>query len=92
MSNSAKNNLRSVGIVFTIVLALASVVGAAFITYDNTKEAKKDIALLQTKTQSLETKQARFEGIIDERTRNTQKRVDDIYDIVKDWEAVPSGK
>jgi hypothetical protein len=39
----------------------------------------------------LEQKQATFEGVIEERTRNTAKRVDDIYDIVKNWE-VADGK
>jgi len=87
MSETMRVNLRIVGIGLGIVLAMASVVGAAYIAYDDTKESKKDIGILKQQMHVMENKQARFEGIMDERTRNTAKRVDDIYDIVKDWEA-----
>jgi hypothetical protein len=33
----------------------------------------------------IEMEQSRFEGVMDERTRNTQEDVKRIYDIVKDW-------
>ncbi len=36
----------------------------------------------------LEMEQATFKGVMNERTRNMAKRVDDIYDIVKNWETV----
>ncbi|MCK5017553.1 MAG: hypothetical protein KAS32_10840 [Candidatus Peribacteraceae bacterium] len=86
MADTSKTSLRNVGIIFTVVFMCATVVGAAFITYDNTKQSKKDVALLESRMQDVETRQARFEGIMDERTRNTAKRVDDIYSIVKEWE------
>ena len=80
-----KNTLRGVGIVLGIVVTLASIVATASVTHDNAKTARIQAETNTERIQLLETKQARFEGMIDERTRNTAKRVDDIYSIVKDW-------
>lgn len=38
----------------------------------------------------IEQAQVRFEGIMEERTRNMSDNINRIYDIVKDWS--PSGK
>ena len=46
---------------------------------------------IDSRMDKLELEQATFKGVMDERTRNMSKRVDDIYDIVKNWETV-SGK
>ena len=84
-AEQTKFTLRNTGAALTIMLVLASIVGAAYIGYDNAKMAKNQSTANSVRMQALETKQARFEGIISERTANTAKRVDDIYDIVKEW-------
>jgi len=86
MSETVKINLSKVIACMTIVLMAASVVGAGYIAYDNAKSAKTAAESNADKIAKLETRQARFEGKMDERTANTLKRVDDIYDIVKEWE------
>lgn len=86
MSETVKINLHNTLVLLTMAIMLAGVVGAAYIAYDDAKESKAGVAALRTRMQTIETTQARFEGIIDERTKNTAKRVDDIYDIVKEWE------
>lgn len=86
MSDTIKINLTKISIILIVAMSLASVVGGGYIAYDNAKSAKITSEENKTAIGELKTKQARFEGIIDERTRNTQKRVDDIYDIVKEWE------
>ncbi len=40
---------------------------------------------IDNRMDKLEQDQATFKGVMDERTRNTAKRIDDIYAIVKDW-------
>ena len=86
MSETVKINLSRLAVIMTIVLTMASVVGAGYIAYDNAKTAKTQAAINADKIHELEARQARFEGKMDERTANTLKRVDDIYDIIKDWE------
>ena len=85
MEETIKINLTKIGVMLVIVLTLCSVVGGGYIAYDNAKTAKVASAENARKIGVIETNQARFEGVIDERTKNTQKRVDDIYDIVKEW-------
>lgn len=96
MSETIKINLTKVAVVLVIVMTLASVVGGGYIAYDNAKTAKADGIryakessdrddVQEARLNAVEQKQARFEGVMDERTKNTAKRVDDIYDIVKDW-------
>jgi len=53
-------------------LSIVAICGGAYVTLDSRMDA-------------IERKQERFEGIMDERTRNTQDDVKRIYDIVKDW-------
>jgi len=80
-----KINLSKVAVVLVIVATLASAVGGGYIAYDNAKVAKKTASKNTAAISALETKQARFEGVIDERTKNTQDDVKRIYDIVKEW-------
>ncbi len=90
MTSQTKINLKNMSIVLGMAVILASVVGSAFLTYDNARSAASRAVENSAKIQVIETKQARFEGMIDERTKNTARRVEDIYDIVKDWS--PDGK
>jgi len=86
-NENISTSLKNASLFLGIILTLASVIGAACIAYDTGMETKLEVASLKVRMQASETKQARFEGIIDERTKNTAKRVDDIYNIVKEWEA-----
>ena len=96
MSETIKINLSKVAVILGIVLVLASAVGGGYIAYDNGKttraefkefKAAQELANkeIDRRLSDGEKKQARFEGKMDERTANTLKRVDDIYDIVKEW-------
>jgi len=85
MSEVIKINLGKIVAGMTIVLMAASVVGAGYRAYDNAKSAKIVAKSNADKISKLETRQARFEGVIDERTQNTQTDVKRIYDIVKEW-------
>ena len=40
---------------------------------------------IDNRLDKIESAQSRFEGMIDERTKNTQEDVKRIYDIVKEW-------
>ena len=73
-------------VILVIALTLASVVGGGYIAYDNAKTARVQSNKNSSDISELKTKQARFEGVIDERTKNTQEDVKRIYDIVKEWE------
>jgi hypothetical protein len=86
MAEVMKINLTKTGAFLVIILTLASVVGGGYIAYDNAKIAKTQSSVNATAISELKTKQARFEGVIDERTKNTQEDVKRIYDIVKNWE------
>ena len=97
MSETMRINLTKTAVFVALLMTLASVVGGGYIAYDNAKTAKIDIKELQAEEDlhnaeldrrmtQLETRQARFEGVIDERTKNTQTDVKRIYDIVKEWE------
>jgi Skp family chaperone for outer membrane proteins len=86
MSETMKLNLTKTAVFIGIIMTLASAVGGGYIAYDNAKSAKAQADVNSKAISSLETKQARFEGVIDERTQNTQADVKRIYDIVKEWE------
>lgn len=97
MPDIVKLNLTKIAVILVIVVTLASAVGAGYIAYDNAKTTRTDlkefkdaqeIANKETERRLSEgeKKQARFEGVMDERTRNTQADVKRIYDIVKEWE------
>ncbi len=78
MSEKLTINLTKVGALLVIVLTLASVVGGGYIAYDNAKAAKKQSEDNHVKITVLETKQATFEGVIDERTRNMGNNIKDL--------------
>ena len=86
MSETIKINLTKIGAALAIVLVMTSMVGAGYIAYDNAKTAKVQAAANAMKIQEIELKQAKFEGVIDERTSNMQVDIKRIYDIVKEWE------
>ena len=86
MSETMKINLNKIAVILVIVATLASAVGGGYIAYDNAKTAKHVSSENTKDIGELKTKQARFEGVIDERTKNTQEDVKRIYDIVKEWE------
>jgi len=90
MAETMRINLTKTAVFIGIIATLASVLGGGAIAYDNAKIAKQVSSKNRADIAGIKTKQARFEGIIDERTKNTAKRVDDIYAIVKDW--TPDGK
>ena len=85
MADKTKISLRNALMGLTVATILCSIVGAAYIAQDNAKTAKAVATTALLGVQEVKTKQARFEGKMDERTANTAKRVDDIYDIVKEW-------
>ncbi len=75
MPDKTLNSLRKVSASLQIVSAVAGGIIAI-------------VALLfwiDGRIDAVENAQALFEGAMDERTKNTAKRVDDIYDIVKEW-------
>ena len=86
MSETMKINLTKTAVFVALLMTLASVVGGGYIAYDNAKSAEKMAHENSKAIGVLETNQARFEGVIDERTQNTQADVKRIYDIVKEWE------
>ena len=86
MSETMRINLSKLATILVIVMTLASVVGGGYIAYDNAKCAKSQATANAVKIQQLELKQAKFEGVIDERTSNIQNDIKRIYDIVKEWE------
>jgi hypothetical protein len=97
MSDQMKLNLSKCLTTLTIVMALATIIGAAYIGYDNAKEAKnRTIALeLQTVQRNreidsrmtvLELDYAKFKGVMEERTRVTQENTNIILKIVREWQ------
>lgn len=86
MSDTVKINLNKIAVILVIVFTLASAVGGGYIAYDNAKVAKAQSGANAKDISELKARQARFEGVMDERTRNTQLDVKRIYDIVKEWE------
>lgn len=86
MAETVKVNPTKIAAVLGVLLAFCSIVGGGYIAYDNAKTAKINAAANTREINILKTQQARFEGIIDERTKNTQEDVKRIYDIVKEWE------
>jgi hypothetical protein len=86
MSETVKINLTKIATLLAIILTMASVVGGGYIAYDNAKSAKEQATTNASRIQQIELKQAKFEGVIDERTSNMQTDIKRIYDIVKEWE------
>jgi hypothetical protein len=76
MTETLKINLDKTYTSLKIISTIAGALIACFVVYTSV-DARMD---------KLEQEQATFKGVMDERTRNMSKRVDDIYDIVKEWE------
>lgn len=75
MTNTVKVNLDRTLASFKIMGMVAGVLITAFVAY----------ASIDDRMDRLELEQATFKGVMDERTRNIAKRIDDIYNIVIDW-------
>lgn len=75
MTNTLKVNLDRTLTSLKIMSVVAGALIACFLVYTS----------IDDRMDKLELEQATFKGVIDERTRNTAKRVDDIYEIVKEW-------
>ncbi len=75
MAETLKLNLDRAFTSLRIISIVAGGLIACFVAYAN----------VDGRMDRIEQDQAAFKGVMDERTRNTAKRVDDIYDIVKDW-------
>jgi hypothetical protein len=86
MSETVKVNLTKIATLLVVIMTMASVVGGGYIAYDNAKCAKEQASVNASRIQQIELKQAKFEGVIDERTSNMQTDIKRIYDIVKEWE------
>ncbi len=80
MTETMKINLDRTLLSLKIISIVAGALIACAVVYGG----------IDSRMDKLEQEQATFKGVMDERTRNTAKRVDDIYNIVKDWS--PDGK
>ncbi len=75
MTESVKINLTKAALSLKIMSVVAGALIACFVAYTN----------IDGRMDKLEAEQSTFKGVMDERTRNTANRVDDIYAIVKEW-------
>jgi hypothetical protein len=75
MAETLKINLDKTFASLKIVSVVAGALIACFVAYAN----------VDSRMDKLETEQATFKGIMEERTRNMSDNIDKIYDIVKDW-------
>lgn len=86
MSDTMKIHLGKTANLLVIMCTLCSVIGAAYISYDNAKIAKSEVYVLKDKVAAMELNYANFKGVMEERTRNMEKNIQAIYDIVKEWQ------
>lgn len=87
-------NLKALGIIVGIILALGAGFSFLYVSYDNAKDAR-GIAVsvaelvrttskdLEKRINIIETEQARFEGIMSERTMNIQDNVKTIKENIQ---------
>ena len=75
MTELTKINLEKTLTSLKIISTVAGFLVACVVVYGG----------IDARMDKLEQAQSRFEGIIEERTRNTQEDVRRIYDIVKEW-------
>jgi len=78
MTETVKINLDKTYTSLRIVSIVAGALIACFVAY----------ASVDGRMDKLETEQATFKGIMEERTRNMSDNIDKIYAIVKDWSPV----
>ena len=76
-------SLKNFLILLSIVVILLTPIGSLYVVHDNSKQFKTDIDGLKLQMTAVEKKQIRFEGIIEERTRNTQSDIREIKTDVK---------
>ncbi len=75
MTETLKINLEKTFMSLKIMSIVAGVLIACFVVYAN----------IDDRMDKSEQEQATFKGVMEERTRSMAKRIDDIYDIVKEW-------
>lgn len=75
MTDIVKLNLAKTLLSLKIVSVIAGALIACAVVY----------AGIDNRIDRIEQEQATFKGVMEERTRNISNRVDDIYDIVKEW-------
>lgn len=80
MSETMKINLSKTFLSLKIVSIVAGALIACAVVYGN----------IDSRIDSIESAQNRFEGVMEERTRSMSENINRIYDIVKDWS--PSGE
>ena len=78
MTETMKVNLSKTLTSLRILSAVAGVMVACGIA----------MAAIDSRMDRLESDQATFKGIMEERTRNMGEKLDLIYDIVKDWRPI----
>ena len=76
MTESMKVNLTKTLTSLRIMSTIAGALITCFFVYMS----------IDNRMDKLELEQSSFKGVMDERTRNTATRVDDIYAIVSAWE------
>ena len=76
MPENVKINLTKLGIVLAILITLSSAIGTGAMAIDSARTAKALSVLNEDNMKTHEIAQARWEGTIDERTKNIEKKVD----------------
>lgn len=71
-------NMKQISAILAVILTLASAVGAAYITYDTSRANKEALAGLEVRVRETERRQDKFEGIMEERTKNILDHVNNI--------------
>ena len=90
--NELRVDIKMLGGILGIILILASAVGAAYITYDTSKSNRVHISALELRVRENERRQDKFEGIMEERTKNILEHVAKVEDFMQrlneTWEFV----
>jgi len=76
MSETVKINLSKVLTILSICSVVGGLIWGTAVVY----------AGLDGRIDDVEKKQEKFEGVMEERTRNMNENINRIYDIVKEWE------
>lgn len=76
MTETMRINLDRTLTSIKIISAIAGFIIAGFFVYAN----------IDNRIDMVESEQKVFKGIMDERTRSMATRIDDIYDIISQWE------
>lgn len=76
------DKVKNYSLILTIAVMLFMSGGLFYVSYDTAKSAKTKSENLEIRMNALETSSARFEGIMNERTRNIQDDVRTINENV----------